>query len=540
MTREPLQQSLQRAAAALKARRFDEVRSVCGQVLGTNPDEANALMFLGLAELEGGSLGGGILHLERARRANPRHQHVLSNLGSAYRSAGRLPEARAALEAAVAIDPRFAAAHYNLGNALHDLGERSAAERHYLRAVEIHPSYAEALAALASIAEASHRLPDALARAQQTLRLSPGNHRARLVYARVLMRDGKPAEAAQQLSALLEDPTLSDVNRTLAHGRLGDACDALGDYDAAYREYSAANEIEHRQHAAAFARDRGAISPAMARRLRSLVAETDASLWRHGPARDEPPPVFLVGFPRSGTTLLEQILASHPDVCTLQERAVLADTCEGLLKPDARAADWAALTTGDVAALQAAYVERAAQGVMAEERRPMLVDKLPLNAILLPAIARIFPEARVILALRDPRDTVTSCFQQRFGMNDAMYQLLRLDTTADFYDGVMSLVRESRARLPLRVHEIRYEDLIGDFDATIGGLLSFLGLPWRDEVRAYADTARRRSVQTPSASQVVQPLYRGSLGKWRHYRRHLEPVLPVLEPWVAAYGYEPS
>jgi hypothetical protein len=172
--------------------------------------------------------------------------------------------------------------------------------------------------------------------------------------------------------------------------------------------------------------------------------------------------------------------------------------------------------------------------------RDVFVDKLPLNAALLPVIHRLFPNAKIVLALRDPRDCLLSCYQQRFGMNAAMFQLLRLDTAAAYYDAVMRLVQTCRVKLQIDVHEVRYEAVIADFDTSVGGLLSFLGLPWDDGVRGYAETAKRRVIATPSASQVVQPLYTSSRGKWLNYRRFLEPVLPVLEPWVAAFGYEAS
>jgi hypothetical protein len=145
-----------------------------------------------------------------------------------------------------------------------------------------------------------------------------------------------------------------------------------------------------------------------------------------------------------------------------------------------------------------------------------------------------------VFAVRDPRDVVLSCFQQRFGMNAAMFQLLKLDTATAYYDGVMMLVQTSRAKLPLAVHDLKYEALIGDFEPTVRALLNFLGVPWDDAVFGYADTAKRRAIGTPSAAQVVQPIYTSAHGKWRNYRGFLEPHLPQLEPWVRAFGYEPS
>src|SRR6185369_6710585 len=125
------------------------------------------------------------------------------------------------------------------------------------------------------------------------------------------------------------------------------------------------------------------------------------------------------------------------------------------------------------------------------------------------------------------RDVVLSCFQQRFGMNAAMFQLLRLDSAVAYYDAVMTLVATSRAKLPLNLHVLKYESLIHDFDSEVAALLAFLGLDWHDSVRDYATTAKTRTIGTPSAAQVVQPIYRSAQGKWQKYRRFLAPHLPV-------------
>jgi hypothetical protein len=249
-------------------------------------------------------------------------------------------------------------------------------------------------------------------------------------------------------------------------------------------------------------------------------------------------PVFLVGFPRSGTTLLDQILASHPEITTLEERDTLIDSATALIRPDVTFESWATLGDGDIERFRQLYRQQVQAGLLGAPMKRVFVDKLPLNAVFLPIIHRLFPTAKIVLAVRDPRDVVLSCFQQRFGMNAAMFQLLRLDTAARYYDAVMGLVRVSRATFPLVVHEVRYESVVADFDGTVKGLLDFLELSWDEAVRSYAETAKARAIGTPSASQVVQPLYTTAQGKWRNYRAFLEPVLPVLAPWVKAFGYE--
>ena len=167
-----------------------------------------------------------------------------------------------------------------------------------------------------------------------------------------------------------------------------------------------------------------------------------------------------------------------------------------------------------------------------------MIDKLPLDTALLGLIHFLFPGARIIFALRDPRDVVLSCFQQNFGMNAAMYQFLDLNSAAAYYDQVMRLGLLWREKLPLKVHVVRYESIVSDFEREVSALLTFLDLPWSDDLRNFHETARKRTIRTPSARQVIQPLYASSSGKWRNYETELAPVRAVLDPWARRFGYE--
>jgi hypothetical protein len=164
---------------------------------------------------------------------------------------------------------------------------------------------------------------------------------------------------------------------------------------------------------------------------------------------------------------------------------------------------------------------------------------LPLNTILLAHIRKLFPSAKIIFALRDPRDSVFSCFQQRFGMNQAMFQFLKLETAVSYYHQVMSLAKTYIDTLSIPVHLIRYESVIADFDGQIGGLLAFLDLPWEDGVRDYRTVARQRRISTPSARDVTRPLYSTSIGKWQRYQDLIDDRFEPLETWVEHWGYEP-
>ena len=167
-----------------------------------------------------------------------------------------------------------------------------------------------------------------------------------------------------------------------------------------------------------------------------------------------------------------------------------------------------------------------------------LVDKLPLNILNLWLIQGLFPAARVIVALRDPRDVCISCFANLFRLEEGLAGFPSLEETARLYAATMALYQQARQTLPLAFHELRYETLLEDFPGEARRLFAFLELPWEEAVLDYGRTARSRSIVTPSYHQVTQPLYRHAEGRWRHYDAAMAPVLPLLAPFVAAFGYD--
>lgn len=354
--------------------------------------------------------------------------------------------------------------------------------------------------------------------------------------ARVRQREGKTVEALKQYEALAAHPGLQPNVRVAVHGHIGECLHRLERYADAFAHYTIANELQRNQYAGQHANDMGFLSVSLMERLSDFITCRPVLTWSPAPPCSHSP-VFLVGFPRSGTTLLDQILSSHPDVTVLEERDTLAPVCSRLFPAGGDATFLADISGDQIEQMRQLYWEKVLECLPRHSIRKVFVDKLPLNAALLPLIHRIFPEARIVFAIRDPRDGVLSCFQQRFAMNGAMYQLLQIDTAASYYSSVMKLVDQSRRLLPLKLQQVRYEDVVSQFDARIRELLAFLELPWDDEVRNHVATARRRVINTPSATQVVQPLYGSSVGKWRQYEPQLAPVLGTLKPWVAAFGY---
>jgi hypothetical protein len=169
--------------------------------------------------------------------------------------------------------------------------------------------------------------------------------------------------------------------------------------------------------------------------------------------------------------------------------------------------------------------------------RPVFVDKMPLNAVFLPLIAKLFPDAKILFSLRDPRDAVLSCFRRRFAINAGMYEFTAIDTAAAYYAAVMELMQVYSEKLALDMFEARHESLIADFDGETRRLCDFLGLDYRDEMRAFAGRAQARNIDTPSSAQVARGLSAAGVAQWRRYQAQLQPILPVLAPFVTRFGY---
>jgi hypothetical protein len=314
---------------------------------------------------------------------------------------------------------------------------------------------------------------------------------------------------------------------------LGDVLDAAGRYPEAFGAYAACNEILRELH------HRFAEGTSMLSYINSIIAamrRVDAAKWAVPPAAAAETGgasghVFLLGFPRSGTTLLEVALDGHPRVASLEEHELLK---AGVLTYMREPVDFAPLLRADeneLGVLRERYWQEVrATGI--ELAGKVFVDKHPLHSLKLPLIARLFPNAKILFAHRDPRDVVLSCFRRRFSLNPAMYQLLTLEGVAAFYDVTMRLAEQARPLLGLEWRVVRYEDLVEDLDLQLRAICEYIGLEWVPTLGDFASRAQARERATPSTAQLARGLDKSGVGHWRHYRSSMESILPTLDPWV--------
>lgn len=429
--------------------------------------------------------------------------------------------------------PELGFAHANKGNALISLGWLGRAKQSHLRALELEPGNIAATAALASIATHRGEHEEARRWAQQALKLAPGFPDAVLSLAAAELASGAAPLAEKLLHQLILDSRAGPSDKARASGLLGDVLDSLGRYAEAFDAYSSCNEALRQIHR------RFASGTSMLAYTRALSMAMEAYGGQTA-TRNAPPNagstgvlghVFLLGFPRSGTTLLEVALDGHPQIASIEEHELLTDAVLKFMREPLNFEMLARADENELDALRAAYWEGVRKAGI-DVTGKVFVDKYPLNTLKLPLIARLFPRAKVLFASRDPRDVVLSCFRRRFKMNPAMYELLTLPGAAAFYDAVMRFADQVRPLVGLDWREVRYENLVADFAEETRAICGFLGLEWQADMGDFAARVQVREHATPSTAQLARGLDTSGIDQWRNYGAQLQPVMAVLELWV--------
>jgi hypothetical protein len=315
----------------------------------------------------------------------------------------------------------------------------------------------------------------------------------------------------------------------------------MGEFDAAFDHFLEGNRIADeiwpdmsiggRDYAAALDAE---ITGSDADYLQAIAARAASQ----APQRS---PVFLLSFPRSGTTLMDTILGAHPDVAVMEEEPPLHYVEQALIQQHGEGIQALMRTRdSDLVELRSLYwAETARRLGERHHTAKVVVDKNPFYSTRAALIHLLFPDARFVFAERHPHAVILSCFMQPFGRNPALANFTSLQGSAGLYARVMKLWLQSRARLSLKVHSLRYEALVADKEAKVRETLEFLGLPWDDSLSDHVSHARKRGrIYTPSYHQVSRPIYTDAVDRWRNYERHLAEVNGSLRPFVTGFGYD--
>jgi len=540
-----LKAQLQRAADLRQKGDLAAAAQHYAAILGARPNQPDALFFLGLmaferdsypicAELSGKAIAAGLKQnipqahyiqgssllalgrldealasLRKLLRIDRNHQLGHRNIALTYFSLGQLSEAVEHLKKAVTLQSGDALSWGDLGAAYFALGRVEEAEAAYRRALALRPDLGRTRYNLGSALQALGRFDDAVAVYADMIAAQPDHAQAYLRYTQCRKMIEADLPTLARLESLSELPHADPQNRINAHYALGKLHDDLQHYDQAFGHYREANRLERADKPF----DRQQLVDEIDAQIATFTAEFFALHEGLGlPADSTPTPIFIIGMPRSGTTLLDQILSSHSQVESAGEQNFW--TSRAALPAGQEIASF---SKGKVQQLARDYLDFMRPLVPSSQSLRYVIDKLPHNFLRLGLIRLCFPGARFIHCKRDPLDTCLSMFFQKFVASHPYAN--DLDDLAFVYRQYLRLMAHWQAVFPQAILDVQYEDVVADPLAQSRRMLAFCGLEWEEACANL--TGNKRAVMTASNWQVRQPINNKAVARWRHYREHL-------------------
>ena len=561
---------IERALLAYQQGAKETAERLCLDVLELAPDRPGALSLLHTIRKEQNKITAAETLLRRIVHFDPNNFSATNELALTLLARGALVEAEHHARNAVRIAPDNPQSHNLMGMIMTEAGRPRLGEYHYRQVLtltaarapillanlawclknqgrmqEARTLYEESTAAApdirqtwlgwARLEEADRNFPAATDKLDRLDALTPNDPGAILTRATLLGRQQQHDEAIALLDraagpAILGPTELSEKGRLL---------DRLGRYDDAWTAFSEAKRIARELSGQAYLDD--AANDTINRLRRLFTSGRLATLPRATTRTDTPQPIFILGFPRSGTTLVEQTLSAHPLISAGDELPLINDITNimprmlnsPLTYPEALAELWMGDQRDGLNNLRDYYLQKVAQMDITQPGAAWFTDKMPLNETHLGLIALLFPAAPLIHVIRHPLDVMVSAISNHF--THGYFCASALETAATHYVRVMELTEHYRSEMALRYLPIRYETMVANQAETVRAILDFIGIPFDENCLSFHEN--RRYARTASYAQVTEPLYDRSLYRHRHYRQHLEPIIPILQPLIDRLGY---
>jgi tetratricopeptide (TPR) repeat protein len=470
---------------------------------------------------------------DKLTRTFPRQAAVWLEYGNAAVHLGQREAATGAWERAIALEPRNAELILQVGHQYQAARQPEQARACFARAAAADSQAINPRISLAGLLEKQHCLREARAVVEECLAINPHDEQAHYVSALLDRRENQLELAERRLRELIQSEPRHPYVRYACRYELAQILDRTERFDEAMKMLAEAKQLVRALTDTEALLRTYDLAAQNARRIALSLPKNILQKWAKSfPVEKREaisPLAFLGGHPRSGTTLLEQVLGAHPNVAALDEPPAFA----GVIEPAFRKA--VEHSSGHLNVLRRSYMGALLGEIGATGTGKLLLDKNPSLTVQLPVALRVFPELRVLVALRDPRDVVLSCYFQNILLNPTNANFLSLERLAKHYADLMDIWLAVRDWEGFAWLETRYEDIVADLEKEGRRVTGFLGLDWHEEQNRFYEKNRR--LYSPTYQDVTRPVYARSVGRWRAYAKHLAPILPALEPYCHRMGY---
>ena len=524
------------ASKALKENKLIEGKKILEQIQSINSNIFEVNFNLATLNLQSGNLDAAIIFFEKAKKIKPKSPQVYFNLGLAY---DRKKEKRLAIQnfkKVIELEPNNAMAHCNLGTVYKDILNTSRAEEYLNKSLDLKPNLMLAFNNLFDLYDRSNQLEkfsSLLSKAKKELDdkdlvgFFSGVHQ---------YKKKNYLEAIDILESLnLEkNYVIHNINKV---GMLAKSYDHVEKFDNAFNYFKKNNELVNIYYGKNI--DENIYSKYVDIRI-NFFENFELHDWKPYSVTDKlEDPIFLIGFPRSGTTLLDTIFRTNENVEVIEEKPIIKNFLIKLeRKTKNKLNNIKNLSNDEIREMRHFYFTERDQYIKNKNAK-IIIDKLPLNVVNVGEILRFFPNAKFVFALRHPYDSVLSCFMQQFELNPAMKNFLSIKRSAYLYDLVMKLWKIYQKIFSINFHYIKYEDVVTDFEKSTKEIFKFLNLDWSNKAKDFYKTAKDRiDISTPSYNQVTSPLYLKSINRWKNYEENFKDVKKNLEKWIHEFEYK--
>ena len=524
------------ALTAIKNKKYTKAKNLLEKAVSIQPEMFEANHNLAILNLQLGNLDSSILYFEKSKKIKPKLPQVYFNLGLAYDRKKNVDLAIINFKKVIELNPNHSIAFYNIGHLYKKKLDSIKAEEYLKKSLDLNPNFIKTYDDLFSLYDQSNQInkfSNLLDKAKKIL------NEKELVsfYEGVFTYNQKNFKKTVKILENLDLNKNYVPHNITKHSLLAKSYDRINEFEKAYNHFKINNQLVNESYGKDV--DEKSFIQLVTKRI-EFFKNFKFNRWKQYQSKDEfLQPIFLVGFPRSGTTLLDTILRTNNSIEVIEEKPILRNFLRNLnLKTKNNFDNLDDLDKKFIQNMQNIYFEERAQ-YLHNKKTKTVIDKMPLNIIYIGEILRFFPNAKFIFALRNPYDSVLSCFMQQFELNPAMKNFTSLENSAILYDLVMKLWTIYRDVFSINCHFIKYEDLITDFEKTTKEIFKFLKIDWSDNTKNFHIMAKKRlNISTPSYNQITSPLYSRSISRWKNYEKEFKDLKNILDPWLDEFNYK--